>query len=141
MIRCESQLSARARSQGARLSQAWRTERETPSSLDISQIGKVTLSVAMKRKHFTGSRSPSRRKPRLFQDLPLLAQDTVLAPELPQLLGLLAGQALALAGVDAGLLESEAERFVGGAELARDLPDQAAARADELDRTKAGAFQ
>jgi hypothetical protein len=52
----------------------------------------------------TASRSPSRRRPRLFQQVALLAQHAHLTAQLAQLDPLVAAQAVALAGVDLRLL-------------------------------------
>ena len=59
--------------------------------------------------HITGDRSPGRRKRGLLEDLALLLEPAHLTTQPPQLLTLLAGQALGPAGVDLLLL---ANRFV-----------------------------
>src|SRR5712691_92216 len=57
-----------------------------------------------------------------FQNLPLLAEDLVLAPEPPQLLALVRGQAvLAVAGVAIGLGDPVADRLRRRLELLRQL--------------------
>src|SRR6266542_3550540 len=49
-----------------RRSQAWKPERDTPSTRHISEIGWLVFSAAMNRNTVTASRSPARRRPRLF---------------------------------------------------------------------------
>src|SRR5918996_3425305 len=74
VIRATSHASARARSDGGRRSQAWKPERETPSSRHISEIEWLAFSAAMNRYRLTASRSPSRRRPRLFSGSPAPAR-------------------------------------------------------------------
>src|SRR6266540_3036738 len=76
VIRSTSQASASVRSDGGRRSQAWKPERETPSSLHISEIEWLAFSAAMNRNRLTASRSPSRRRPRLFSRSPAPARAT-----------------------------------------------------------------
>jgi hypothetical protein len=80
------------------------TRTRDPRSRHISETGWLAFSDRMKRKHFTGSRSPSRRRPRLSHHLALLTQHPILATQPPQLLPLLARKALAPARIDFGLL-------------------------------------
>src|SRR5215216_2383654 len=76
VIRSTSHASASARSDGGRRSQAWKPERETPSSLHNSEIEWLAFSAAMNRNRLTASRSPSRRRPRLFSRSPAPARAT-----------------------------------------------------------------
>src|SRR6266536_4165653 len=76
VIRSTSHASASARSDGSRRSQAWKPERETPSSRHISEIEWMAFSAAMNRNRLTGSRSPSRKRPRLFSRSPAPARAT-----------------------------------------------------------------
>src|SRR5215218_8243809 len=76
VIRSTSHASANARSDGGRRSQAWKPERETPSSLHNSEIEWLAFSAAMNRNRLTASRSPSRRRPRLFSRSPAPARAT-----------------------------------------------------------------
>src|SRR6266540_2143675 len=76
VIRSTSQASASVRSDGGRRSQAWKPERETPSNVHISEIEWLAFSAAMNRNRLTASRSPSRRRPRLFSRSPAPARAT-----------------------------------------------------------------
>src|SRR5712691_7005452 len=68
-----------------------------------------------------------------FQNLPLLAEDLVLAPEPPQLLALFSGQAvLAVAVVAIGLCHPVADRLGGRLELLRE-PLRVTPGADQVD--------
>jgi Kef-type K+ transport system membrane component KefB len=67
-----------------------------------------------------------------FSGFSLLEKSSVLTAQAPELLSLIGGQALALAGVDVGLLDPVAQRLVGDAQVARDLGDRALRGAGEL---------
>src|SRR5437763_13488934 len=88
----------------------------------------------MNRKQLTASRSPARRRPGFFQDLPLLLKRAHLAPQLAQLHALLARQPLRLAGVDSGLLDSDPQRLRRDTEVVSDLSQRPAAAAIQRDR-------
>ena len=70
----------------------------------------------------------------LLQDLPLLTQQPILAPQPAQLLPLLAGQALTLAGVDLRLLDPAAQRLAGDTR-ARARAARPASRSNATSRT------
>src|SRR5919201_3195631 len=129
-----SQASWSARCKGARRSQAWKPARDSPSRRHSSETGWLAFSARMKRKHLTGSRSPSRRRPQLSQHLALLAQHAILAPQPAQLLPLLTRHALTLARVDPGLPHPHPQRLARDAEIAGDLSQRPAAAPIELDR-------
>ena len=65
LICSTSHASESARSDGALVAQSWKPDRLTPSSSHIRETGKLALSAEMIRYTLTGSRSPSRRRPRL----------------------------------------------------------------------------
>src|SRR5215216_3336053 len=76
----------------------------------------------MNRYRLTASRSPSRRRPRLFQDLPLLLEQQHPPAQFAQLLVLVAGQAIALTPLDLRLLHPQPQRLPRHTEIAGDLP-------------------
>jgi hypothetical protein len=72
----------------------------------------------MNRKAATGSgRSPWRRRPRLFQDLPLFAEQPVLPPQPLELFALIAAEPWPLADIDLVLADPVARRLLGHAEI------------------------
>lgn len=141
MITVVSSASRTVRGDGGRVDQAWKPERDTPSTLHMQAIGWWAFSDSTNSKTLTGSsRSPRRRRPRLFQDLPFLAQHPVLAAQAAQFVPLVGGEhaGLALPGVGVGVGAGHplAQRRLRQVEVAADLGDGLAAGADELNRLR-----
>src|SRR5680860_1082861 len=69
-----------------------------------------------------------------FQDLALLGEDQVLAPQPTQLLALIRGQALSVAIVDIDLARPVAQRLLRAAQLTRQLRDRPTRGPEQPDR-------
>ena len=93
------------------------------STRHISLIQCSAFLASTNPKTSTGSCSPRRRRPRLFQDLALLREDLDLATQPAQLVALVAAQALGLALIDVTLARPVPERLRRDAELLGQLRD------------------
>jgi len=72
----------------------------------------------------------------LLEDLAFFAQETVLAAQAPELLAILAGQALGLAGIDPGLADPVTQGLVADAKVLCGAVDRLAAGARQAHRLK-----
>jgi hypothetical protein len=93
--------------------------------------------AAINPKILTESRCPWRRRPPLFQDVALLGQDQILAPQPTQLLALIRGQTLRVTRVDVDLTRPITQRLLRAAQLTRQLRDRPATGTQQPDRLSA----
>src|SRR4051794_36300419 len=92
----------------------------------------------MNPKIVTGARCPRRRRPLLFQDVALLSEDQILAPQPTHLLALIRRQALDVAGIDFDLARPVAQRLLRTAQLTRQLRNRPATGSEQADRLSPG---